>query len=189
MSNATRVLAAIAGGDGNAAEQLLPLVYEELRRLAAWRLSREAPGQTLQATDLVHDAYLRMVDVNGLPQHWDSRGHFFAAAAEAMRRILVDNARHKKTLKGGGEWRRLELGAVELAVDSPAVDILALDEALERLGRDHPRKSELVKLRFFAGLTNDETADALGISASTADNDWAYARCWLRVELGTRGGV
>lgn len=188
MSDVTRVLAAIAGGDGSAAEKLLPLVYEELRLLAARRLSCEAPGQTLQATALVHEAYLRLVGVDGLPKRWDGQGHFFAAAAEAMRRILVDNARHKKSLKGGGEWQRLELGGIELAVDAPEVDILALDEALEKLGRDHPRKAELVKLRFFAGLTNDEAAEALGNSASTADNDWAYARCWLRVELGGRGG-
>jgi len=187
MSDVTRVLAAIAKGDGNAAEQLLPLAYEELRRLAARRLSREEPGQTLQATALVHDAYLRLVDVEGLPQRWDNRGHFFAAAAEAMRRILVDNARHKQSLKGGGGRERVGLERVELAAGAPSTDVLALDEALQKLARDHPRKAELVKLRFFAGLTNDEAAVALGVSPSTVDNDWAYARAWLRVELGDRG--
>jgi RNA polymerase sigma factor (TIGR02999 family) len=186
MGDVTRVLSEIGKGDARAAEKLLPLVYEELRRLAARRLGHEAPGQTLQATALVHEAYLRLVDDDGSRQSWDGRGHFFAAAAEAMRRILVDTARHKQSLKGGGGRVRVDLGEIELAADAPAVDVLALDEALEKLGRDHPRKAELVKLRFFAGLTNDEAADALGISPSTVDSDWAYARCWLRVELADR---
>jgi RNA polymerase sigma factor (TIGR02999 family) len=184
----TRILDDAARGDPRAAERLLPLVYEELRKLAAQRLAREAPGQTLQATARVHEAYVRLVDVDGTRQRWDGRGHFFAAAAEAMRRILVDNARHKQSLKGGGGRERVDLGGIELAAGAPRFDVLALDEALERLARDHPRKAELVKLRFFAGLTNDEAAEALGISPSTADNDWAYARCWLRVELGVGNG-
>jgi RNA polymerase sigma factor (TIGR02999 family) len=163
-------------------------VYEELRKLAEHRINREAPGQTLQATALVHEAYVRLVDAEGSGRRWDGRGHFFAAAAEAMRRILVDNARHKQSIKGGGGRRRVELSGVEPAVGAPAVDVLALDEALQKLGRSHPRKAEFVKLRFFAGLTNDEAAEALGISMSTADNDWAYARCWLRVETGRPGG-
>jgi RNA polymerase sigma factor (TIGR02999 family) len=187
-TDVTRILDDAARGDPGAAARLLPLIYAELRKLAAHRLAREAPGQTLQATALVHEAYLRLVDGDGSHKSWDGRGHFFAAAAEAMRRILIDNARHKQSLKGGGGRERVDLGAIELAAEAPPVDVLALDEALERLGRVHPRKAELVKLRFFAGLTNDEAAEALGISASSADNDWAYARCWLRVDLGERGG-
>ena len=187
-TDVTRILDDAARGDPRAAERLLPLVYEELRKLAAQRLTREQPGQTLQATALVHEAYLRLVDGDGTRQRWDGRGHFFAAAAQAMRRILVDNARHKQSLKGGGGRERVELGGIEPAAGAPQFDVLALDEALERLARDHPRKAELVKLRFFAGLTNDEAAEALGISPSTVDNDWAYARCWLRVELGGGNG-
>jgi RNA polymerase sigma factor (TIGR02999 family) len=182
-SDVTRILDAAARGDPGAAGRLLPVVYDELRKLAAQRMAAERPGHTLQATALVHEAYLRLVDVEE-PQRWVGRGHFFAAAAEAMRRILVDGARHKQSVKGGGGRRRLDLAGIELAVGAPSVDVLALDEALVKLGRDHPRKAELVKLRFFAGLTNDEAAATLGISGSTADNDWAYARCWLRVELG-----
>ena len=187
-TDVTRILDDAARGDPRAAGRLLPLVYEELRKLAAQRLTREHPGQTLQATALVHEAYLRLVDGDGTRQRWDGRGHFFAAAAEAMRRILVDNARHKQSLKGGGGRERVELGGSEPVAGAPRFDVLALDEALEKLARDHPRKAELVKLRFFAGLTNDEAAEALGISPSTADNDWAYARCWLRVELGGGNG-
>jgi RNA polymerase sigma factor (TIGR02999 family) len=182
-SDVTHILDAAARGDPGAAGRLLSIVYDELRKLAAQRMAAERPGHTLQATALVHEAYLRLVDVEE-PQSWNGRGHFFAAAAEAMRRILVDGARHKQSVKGGGGRRRLDLAGIELAVGVPSVDVLALDEALVRLGRDHPRKAELVKLRFFAGLTNDEAAATLGISGSTADNDWAYARCWLRVELG-----
>ena len=183
----TRILNAAAQGDARAAGQLLPLVYDELRKLAAQRLSREAPGQTLQATALVHEAYLRLVDANQTP-HWDGRGHFFAAAAQAMRRILIDNARHKKSKKAGGDRQRLNLSDIEVTIEVPDVDLLALDQALEKLEQIDKRKAELIKLRFFAGLTNQEAADALGISTSTADNDWAYARCWLRLEMGGSDG-
>jgi RNA polymerase sigma factor (TIGR02999 family) len=182
MSEVTRILSAIEGGDPHAAEQLLPLVYDELRKLAAQKLAQENPGQTLQATALVHEAYLRLVDVEKA-QHWDSRGHFFAAAAEAMRRILIDQARRKKSAKGGGQLQRIELHDEQLAVPSQNVDLIALDEALEKLARHDGRKAELVKLRFFAGLTLRQAADALGIAESTADADWAYAKSWLRVEL------
>jgi RNA polymerase sigma factor (TIGR02999 family) len=186
-SEVTRILDAAAQGDRKAARELLPLVYEELRKLAAQRLAREKPGHTLQATALVHEGYLRLVG-SEVPQRFSGRGHFFAAAAEAMRRILVDNARHKQSLKGGGGRQWVSLERVELAAGVPSTDVLALDEALEKLAHDHPRKAELVKLRFFAGLTNYEAAEALGVSPSTVDNDWAYARSWLRVELGGRGG-
>jgi RNA polymerase sigma factor (TIGR02999 family) len=160
----------------------LPLVYDELRRLAAQKLAHEKPGQTLEATALVHEAYLRLVDVEQV-QHWNSRGHFFAAAAEAMRRILVEHARHKRSLKTGGDRQRLMMADIEPAIAEPNDDLLALSEALEKLERQAPRKADLVKLRFFAGLTIKEAAQALGISPSTADNDWAYARCWLRLEI------
>ena len=187
----TRVLDAAAGGDARAAGELLPLVYEELRKLAARRLAQERPGQTIQATALVHEAYLRLVDVNAASaQRFSGRGHFFAAAAEAMRRILVENARRKHSLKGGGDRRRLDLDGVELAAlaGPGALDLLALDEALGKLERAEPRKAELVKLRFFAGLTSHQAAHALGVSSATAENDWAYARAWLRLELGSRCG-
>jgi RNA polymerase sigma factor (TIGR02999 family) len=180
MSEATRLLDAASAGDARAAEELLPLVYEELRKLAASRLAEEKPGQTLQATALVHEAYLRLV---GNEQPWNGRGHFFAAAAEAMRRILVDAARRKQSLKLGGDRHRVALAEVEPAAGAPDLDLLALDEALDRFVRTDPRKAELVKLRFFAGLTIEQAAAALGISTSTADNDWAYARSWLRVAL------
>jgi RNA polymerase sigma factor (TIGR02999 family) len=182
MSEITPILTAIEQGDPHAAAQLLPLLYDELRRLAAHKLAQESPGQTLQATALVHEAYLRLVDTSKV-QHWNSRGHFFAAAAEAMRRILVERARHKRSLKAGGDRRRLDLAEIEPAAPEPGVDLLALDEALEKLQRQDRRKAELVKLRFFAGLTTAQAAAALGISPSTADNDWAYARCWLRLEI------
>jgi RNA polymerase sigma factor (TIGR02999 family) len=178
MNEVTRVLSAIEQGDPHAAEQLLPLVYDELRTLAAARLSREKPGPTLQATALVHEAYLRLVDVNRA-QAWNSRGHFFAAAAEAMRRLLVDKARQKQRLKRGRDLRRVDLDAVEISVEEPPDDLIALDEALTRLARKHPDKAALVKLRYFAGLTIDEAARVLGISAATADRHWAYARAWL----------
>jgi RNA polymerase sigma factor (TIGR02999 family) len=188
MSDVTRLLTAIGQGDPRAAEQLLPLVYSELRRLAAARMAREAPGQTLQATALVHEAYLRLLD-GGQPQDWNSRGHFFAAAAEAMRRILVERARHKRSRKAGGGRRRHELPDIELAVAGPRLDVLALHEALTKLEQHDARRAQLVKLRFFAGLTIAEAAEALGISESTADNDWAYARSWLRLEIeGGAGG-
>jgi RNA polymerase sigma factor (TIGR02999 family) len=182
MSDVTRILSAVEHGDPNAAEQLLPLVYEELRKLAAQRLVQEKPGQTLQATALVHEAYVRLVDVDNA-QSWSGRGHFFAAAAEAMRRILVEQARHKKSAKGGGQIQRMELHDERLAAPSQNVDLVALGEALDKLARHDGRKAELVKLRFFAGLTLRQAADALGIAESTADADWAYAKSWLRVEL------
>jgi RNA polymerase sigma factor (TIGR02999 family) len=182
MSEVTRILSAIEQGAPHAAEQLLPAVYDELRKLASQKLAQEAPGQTLQATALVHEAYLRLVNVEK-SQHWNSRGHFFGAAAEAMRRILVERARHKQSLKAGGDRQRLEMADIEPAGAEPNIDLLALDEALQELERQDRRKADLVKLRFFAGLTIEQAAEALGISTSTADNDWAYARCWLRLEI------
>jgi RNA polymerase sigma factor (TIGR02999 family) len=182
MSQATRLIEAIDKGDPHAARQLLPLVYDELRKLAVQRMAQEKPGQTLQATALVHEAYLRLTD-NDESVHWNSRGHFFAAAAEAMRRILIDNARRKQSLKAGGDRERVDLPDVEPAVEACGIDLLALDEAMERLDRKDRRKADLVKLRFFAGLSNEEAARVLGISSSTADNDWAYARAWLRLEM------
>src|SRR5262245_16472615 len=188
MNDVTRILSAIERGDPKAAEQLLPLVYDELRRLAAQKMAHEVPGQTLEATGLVHEAYLRLVDVKRA-QQWNSRGHFFAAAAEAMRRILVERARHKRSLKAGGERRRLEMAEIEPPVVEPNIDLLALDEIRDGLEKHDRRMAELIKLRFFAGLTTAEAAEALGISVSTAHSDWAYARCWLRLELaGGRGG-
>jgi RNA polymerase sigma factor (TIGR02999 family) len=187
MSDITRILSAIDQGDLRAAEQLLPLVYDELRRLAAGKIAHEAPGQTLQATALVHEAYLRLLD--GDPARpWNSPGHFFAAAAEAMRRILVERARHKRSLKAGGGRRRQELPDIELGVAGPRLDMLALHEALTKLEQQDQRRAELVKLRFFAGLTIAEAAQVLGVSESTADNDWAYARSWLRLEMEGRAG-
>jgi RNA polymerase sigma factor (TIGR02999 family) len=182
MNDVTRILSAIDQGDLQAAEQLLPLVYDELRKLAARRLAHEAPGQTLQATALVHEAYLRLID-NEPAQPWNSRGHFFAAAAEAMRRILVERARHKRSRKAGGGRRRQELPDIEAAEGGPQLDLLALHEALTKLESQDKRKAELVKLRFFAGLSIADAAQVLGISTSTADNDWAYARSWLRLEM------
>jgi RNA polymerase sigma factor (TIGR02999 family) len=182
MVDVTQILNAIEQGDPHAAEKLLPLVYEELRQLAVQKLAQEKPGQTLQATALVHEAYVRLVDTDK-GQQWNGRGHFFAAAAEAMRRILVEQARHKRSLKAGGDRRRLDLADIEPVVDGPRVDLLALDEALEKLARQDQRKADLIKLRFFAGLTIEQAAQVLGISTSTADNDWAYARCWLRLEI------
>jgi RNA polymerase sigma factor (TIGR02999 family) len=182
MTDVTRILPAIDEGDPHAAEQLLPLVYLELRRLAAQRLAQEKPGQTLQATALVHEAYLRLVDAE-MAQPWNGRGHFFAAAAEAMRRILVEQARHKKAAKAGGGWQRQELLDAELAVDSSGDDLFAVDEALTRLAAAHPRAARLVHLRFFLGQTLEEAAATLGLQARTAYRDWAYARAWLRREL------
>jgi RNA polymerase sigma factor (TIGR02999 family) len=182
MSNVTQILAAMDRGDPHAAAELLPLVYGELRVLAAQRMAREAPGATLQATALVHEAYLRLVD-RDQTQQWNSRGHFFAAAAEAMRRILVENARHRRSLKAGGDRRREDLTEIAASIPESNVDLLALNEALEKLEQQDGRRAQLVKLRFFAGLTIDEAAQALGISTSTAENDWAYARSWLRVEM------
>jgi RNA polymerase sigma factor (TIGR02999 family) len=187
MTGVTQILASIERGDPHAAEQLLPLVYDELRKLAALRLNAEKPGQTLQATALVHEAYLRLVDGDAQPQ-WNSRGHFFAAAAEAMRRILVDQARHKQSQRAGGDHQRIELELVEPAVQGPQLDILAVDEALQSLMVQDPRAAEVVKLRFFAGLTVAESAQALGISLATAENDWAYAKSWLKLRLGAADG-
>ncbi len=187
MNDVTRILSAIDQGDPCAAEQLLPLVYEELRRLAAQRLAQEKPGQTLQATALVHEAYVRLVGTeNG--QEWDSRGHFFAAAAEAMRRILIDNARRKQTDKHGGTWIRHELLDAELAVDSSGSDLFAVDEALSNLTVEAPEIARLVEMRFFAGLTLEEAAHCLGISSRTAYRNWAYARAWLARALDRLNG-
>jgi RNA polymerase sigma factor (TIGR02999 family) len=182
MSEVTRILSAIEQGDARAAEQLLPLVYDELRRLAAQKMGQEKPGQTLQATALVHEAYLRLVG-GDQAQHWDGRGHFFAAAAEAIRRILVEAARRKQRLKhGGGHARQDE--AVEIASPERPERLLALDEALERLSNTNPQAAELVKLRYFAGCSNAEAAALLGVSPRKANQVWAYARAWLREELG-----
>jgi len=178
MSDVTRILSAIEQGDSHAAEQLLPLVYDELRKLAAQRLASEKPGQTLQATALVHEAYLRLVDVDQVPQ-WNSRGHFFAAAAEAMRRILVESARAKRSLKRGGGAKRVNFDQAVSLAEEPADDLLALDEALDRLAAQDPAKAEIVKLRYFAGLTIEQAAQALGLSRATADRYWAYSKVWL----------
>jgi RNA polymerase sigma factor (TIGR02999 family) len=182
MTEVTRILSAIEEGDPHAAEQLLPLVYGELRKLAAQKLAQEAPGQTLQATALVHEAYIRLVEADKA-QHWNSRGHFFAAAAEAMRRMLVDQARKKKSRKHGGGLERLPLDEVEIGAPEPAVDLLAVNDALEKFERLDKAGADLVKLRYYAGLTLSQAADALGISSSTADRQWAYARAWLHAEL------
>jgi RNA polymerase sigma factor (TIGR02999 family) len=182
MSEVTRILSALEQGDPHAAEQLLPLVYEELRKLAAQKMAQEAPGQTLQPTALVHEAYLRLVDGNQV-QHWNSRGHFFAAAAEAMRRILVDSARSKRAEKRAGGRRRVELEVEEFAARPHDQRLLDLDEALAKLEQQHPSKAHLVKLRYFAGLSIREAAETLGISTATADRYWAYARAWLQREL------
>jgi RNA polymerase sigma factor (TIGR02999 family) len=178
MADVTVILSRIEQGDPSAAEQLLPLVYDELRKLAAARLAHEKPGQTLQATALVHDAYLRLVDVEQA-QQWDSRGHFFAAAAEAMRRILVDSALRKKSLKRGGDRQRLDIADIEPAVPPPREDLVSLNEALDKLAQIQPQTAELVKLRYFAGLTNKQAAELLGISPRKADSLWGYARVWL----------
>jgi RNA polymerase sigma factor (TIGR02999 family) len=182
MREVTYILSAIERGDPSAAEQLLPLVYDELRKLAAQKLAQEKPGQTLQATALVHEAYLRLV---GAEQggSWDNRGHFFAAAAEAMRRILIDRAREKRAEKRGGDRRRLDIDAIDLATTAGPDELLALDEALAKLARDDPAAARLVELRYFAGLTVDEAGKALGISTATAYRHWNYARARLHAEL------
>ena len=182
MSEVTRILSAIEQGDPHAAEQLLPLVYDELRKLAAQKLALEKPGQTLQATALVHEAYVRLVDTEKT-QHWNSRGHFFAAAAEAMRRILIENARRKGRIKRGGEMRRIDLESVDLVADVSPDDLLDLDEALTRLAAEDPQAAQVVNLRLFAGLSMDEVASALSISRTTAYELWAYARAWLHTAL------
>lgn len=176
--NVTQILQLIDSGQAEASDDLLPVVYQELRKLAAQRLAKEKPGQTLQATALVHEAFMRLVDVEQ-QQKWNSRGHFFGAAAEAMRRILVENARRKKRVKRGGDFARQELDEAEIAAPEIKHDLLALDDALNALAVENKQHYELVKLRFFAGLTNAQAADALGISASTADRYWAFARAWL----------
>jgi RNA polymerase sigma factor (TIGR02999 family) len=186
MSDVTRILNAIERGDTGATEELLPLVYEELRLLAAQKLSHEPPGQTLQATALVHEAYLRLVGEER--RGWDSRGHFFAAAAEAMRRILVENARRKRSLRKGGDYRRVDLEASDVATpeDLHCEDLLALDEALAELARQDEVKANVVKLRYFAGLTIEQTAASLGIAPATAKRCWTYARAWLIRAMGSR---
>jgi RNA polymerase sigma factor (TIGR02999 family) len=182
MSEVTRILSAIEQGDPSAASQLLPLVYDELRQLAAQKLAQEKPGQTLQATALVHEAYLRLVDVDQV-QHWNSRGHFFAAAAEAMRRILIENARRKKADKRGGQLKRVSLDHADAAAVAPPDELLAVDEALERLGRHDPVAGQLVKLRYYAGLSLEQAALALGISSATAYRHWTFGRAWLHGQL------
>jgi RNA polymerase sigma factor (TIGR02999 family) len=182
MTEVTRILAALERGDPLAAGQLLPLVYGELRKLAAQHLAREKPGQTLQPTALVHEAYLRLVGKGDAP-HWQGRGHFFAAAAEAMRRILVEQARRKRSLKRGGERRRLDLNVEEPAEVERGEPLLALDEALDRLEARDPDKARLVKLRYFAGLTIEQAAETLAISVTTANRWWSYARAWLHEEI------
>jgi RNA polymerase sigma factor (TIGR02999 family) len=178
MTDVTRILSAIEQGDPHAADQFLPLVYDELRKLAAAKLAKEKAGKTLQATALVHEAYLRLIGADAQPS-WDNRGHFFAAAAEAMRRILVENARRKRRFKRGGDRQRIDLEQVEAATDAPADGLLALTEALNVLTAEDSKKAELVKLRFFAGLSVEEAARCLGISRATADRWWSDARAWL----------
>jgi RNA polymerase sigma factor (TIGR02999 family) len=187
MSDVTRILSQIESGDPSAAEELLPLVYEELRKLAAARLAQEKPGQTLQATALVHEAYLRLVD-SEKARNWNSRGHFFGAAAEAMRRILVESARRKSGPEAGGGLCRVELSDVPAEIKGTDFDLVALSELLDRLQTIDPRATELVKLRFFAGLTRHQAAEALGVSVATADNDWAYAKGWLKTEIARTSG-
>jgi RNA polymerase sigma factor (TIGR02999 family) len=182
MNEVTRILSTVEPGDPKTPAELLPLVYDELRKLAAQKLAREAPGQTLQATALVHEAYLRLVDTEHI-QSWDSRGHFFAAAAEAMRRVLIENARRKQTEKHGGKRSRQAIDDVEIESGSPTEDILALDEALTRLAVEDPVKARLVDLRYFAGLSVEDAAKALGISRATADRHWHYTKVWLYCAL------
>jgi RNA polymerase sigma factor (TIGR02999 family) len=187
MSDVTRILSQIESGDPSAADQLLPLVYDELRKLASAKLAQEKPGQTLQATALVHEAYLRLVDTEKT-QHWNSRGHFFAAAAEAMRRILVETARRKSGPKAGGGLCRVELSKVPTEMKGIDFDLITLSESLDKLQTKDPRAAELVKLRFFAGLTRHQAAEVLGVSVATADNDWAYAKGWLKTDLARTSG-
>ena len=194
MTDVTRILTAIEKGDARAADELLPVVYEELRRLAAARLAGEAPGQTLQPTALVHEAYLRLLgpqatpgNAPGSPQKFDGRAHFFGAAAEAMRRILVERARHKKRIKHGGGRKQVELRDSDLVSEPQADRIIAVSEALERLAVEEPQKAELVKLRYFGGLSVEQAGELLGVSRATADRWWAYARAWLYHEVGGGG--
>jgi RNA polymerase sigma factor (TIGR02999 family) len=191
MTEVTRILSAIEHGDPGAAEQLLPLVYDELRQLAAQKLAQEKPGQTLQATALVHEAYVRLVGGGDAAacrgQRWDSRGHFFASAAEAMRRILIDRARQKRSHKRGGGRKKLDVDAVDLATQAAPDQLLALDDALAKLARADPPAARLVELRYFAGLTVEEAGKALGMSTATAYRHWKYARAWLHGELAGTG--
>ena len=181
MKDVTRILNAIEQGDAKAADELLPLVYEELRHLAGLKMSQEPPGQTLQATALVHEAYIRLVGAEN--QNWSSRGHFFAAAAEAMRRILIENARRKQRRKHGGGRQKVELDDADVAIEGPETDIIALDEALAKLAEEDAIKADLVKLRYFAGLTIEQAAKILEISRATAERYWSYARAWLFHEI------
>jgi len=181
MTNVTRILTAIEHGDAKAADELLPLVYEELRRMASRKLLREQLGQTLQATALVHEAYIRLVGAES--HNWSSRGHFFAAAAEAMRRILIDNARRKQRQKHGGDRQRVGLDDADIAIEEPSTNLITLDEALTKLAKEDPVVADLVKLRYFAGLTLSQIAEIIGISRRTADRYWAYARAWLYQEI------
>ena len=183
MSDVTKILSQIESGDARAAEHLLPLVYEELRRLAAAKLSNEKPGQTLQATALVHEAYVRLLGTTAESCDWNSRGHFFGAAAEAMRRILVENARRKKRLRHGGDHNKVSFEKLDVAAAEPTKDVVALSEALDRLAVDEPVVADLVKLRYFAGLTIAQAAEALQVSVRTANRHWAYAKAWLFQEL------
>jgi RNA polymerase sigma factor (TIGR02999 family) len=182
MSEVTRILSAVEQGDPRAAEQLLPLVYDELRQLAAAKLAQEKPGQTLQATALVHEAYLRLVDVDQAP-HWDSRGHFFAAAAEAMRRILIDSARRKGRRKRGGGLKRVDLDSAELVTLAGPEELLVIDDAIQKLAGEDAAAAQLVKLRYFVGLSIEKAAELTGFSRSSAYEHWAYARAWLYREL------
>ena len=183
MSDVTRILCQIESGDPSASEHLFPLVYEELRKLAAAKMAHEKPGQTLQGTALVHEAYLRLVHADSTPS-WNGRGHFFAAAAEAMRRILLELARQRMSLKGGGNRKRVDIREHRAEVNAPGLDdLLTLEEALQLLEQSDPRAAQVIQLRFSGGLTIAQTAVALGISVATADNDWAYARSWLRLRM------
>lgn len=182
VNDVTRILNSLESNGGQAREQLIPVIYEELRRLAAARMAHERPGQTLQATALVHEAWLRLVG-SDIPQQWNSRGHFFSAAAEAMRRILIDNARRKATEKHGGKLDRVELSDVDVAINTDDERLLIVDEALQRLAEQDKDAAELIKLRFFAGMSNEEAARALGLSERTAGRLWAYARAWLYKEI------
>jgi RNA polymerase sigma factor (TIGR02999 family) len=181
MSDITRILVAIEQGDAKAADELLPLVYEELRRLASRKMSREKPGQTLQATALVHEAYIRLVGSEN--QQWSGRTHFFAAAADSMRRILIENARRKQRQKHGGGQHRVDLDDAEISIEEPSTNLIALDEALTKLAEEEKTVAELVKLRYFAGLTLSQAAEIIGVSRRTADRYWAYARAWLYQEI------
>jgi RNA polymerase sigma factor (TIGR02999 family) len=185
MADVTRILNAIEQGDPRATEELLPIVYEELRLLAAQKMSQEPPGQTLQATALVHEAYIRLIGAEN--RNWDRRGHFFAAAAEAMRRILVENARRKRSLKHGGDRQKIALDAVDFVIEEPSDDLIALDDALTKLSEKDPSVAELVKLRYFSGLTIEQVARFQGISRRTAVDHWAYARAWLRRQIDKDG--